>query len=428
MIDKIEAIGIPKGSVAMSNSKQKDEELACLQHAIKIGRKGHGATKRFMKALDDSPIERDEDERPDFILKVKEDSKNLGFKYLGIEHFVIDQASERMRKNQGKITGRSIRRTNEICTIFDKYKDEILGDGDCVQEVGKDLTGVIARALEDKQNSSYSSFIRSFRYAVSRHLNKAEVYRAHVADQCKAAEEDVRLAFLMDVRTDFGNFYLNKPSGKKRRCLQGEMPMFEDVVDVLEGLGDRVDYAILVMNPLLVTNSPDVLVIDCSDVRRSLKRQMRPCYAFAGTEVAFEDGNRIAMDYSVQGTAHRTKGAIDITVDCSYRRASGEMILNAANVGSCIAWQARMSGKGYVSDFPVELMLARYGDSIAGWEVSDSDGDGRTINPVLRGYSAEEGDARVKRFVRRWEPALEESAGPQAGESDTNGHTERANI
>lgn len=182
------------------------------------------------------------------------------------------------------------------------------------------------------------------------------------------------------------------------------------------------------MNPLLVTNSPDVLVIDCSDVRRSLKRQMRPCYAFAGTEVAFEDGNRIAMDYSVQGTAHRTKGAIDITVDCSYRRASGEMILNAANVGSCIAWQARMSGKGYVSDFPVELMLARYGDSIAGWEVSDSDGGGRTINPVLRGYSAEEGDARVKRFVRRWEPALEKSAGPQAGESDTNGHTERANI
>lgn len=48
--------------------------------------------------------------------------------------------------------------------------------------------------------------------------------------------------------------------------------MFEDVVDILEGLGDRVDYAIFVMNPLLVTNNLNVLVIDCSDVRRSLKR------------------------------------------------------------------------------------------------------------------------------------------------------------
>jgi len=236
MIDKIEAIGIPKGSVAMSNSKQKDEELACLQHAIKIGRKGHGATKRFMKALDDSPIERDEDERPDFILKVKEDSKNLGFKYLGIEHFVIDQASERMRKNQGKITGRSIRRTNEICTIFDKYTDEILGDGDCAQEVGKDLAGVIARALEDKQNSSYSSFIRSFRYAVSRHLNKAEVYRAHVADQCKAAEEDVRLAFLMDVRTDFGTSILTSRPVRSAVAYREKCPCSKMLSTFLRGL------------------------------------------------------------------------------------------------------------------------------------------------------------------------------------------------
>lgn len=382
----------------MKKTSKKDQERACLDRAFELGLRGKGKTKRLLERLSGELLQRDVEERPDFVVRLEGDSGCL----LGIEHFVVDQASEELIKQPGIYSGKSVIHEVEARRIYEEYRDDVLAGVDCMQELGNTLAKTMAGLMADQRNSSYLSFIRHFDYTVNKHLRRVNEYRDNVARQCGVEKDKVRIAFLMDIRTDFLDFYINKPSGKVRRCRQGEMPMFEGVVNILESLEGKVDYAILVMDSMITSAAPSVLAIDCGSVRKSLARQGRNIYVFAGSESSFADDMTIVSDFEVNCVSELTDGSVDFVFQCDYKQADPETILTAGLIGARTAWNAKKTGRGFVADIPVEVIMVQFGEDIVGWRKPNEFAGERCAQPVLVDYDSKTGTERLEAFQKKW--------------------------
>ena len=77
----------------------KADEIACLDLAIKACLAQHGISKRIGLLLSGEDIQRDSDERPDFLRTSKLDGNHNGI-VIGIEHFRVDHFSRELKNNR----------------------------------------------------------------------------------------------------------------------------------------------------------------------------------------------------------------------------------------------------------------------------------------------------------------------------------------
>lgn len=381
---------------------KKDSELACYELAMKAGIKGKGRTKRLLMQLQGKLVERNEGERPDLIFDVPATEKHPAF-YLGVEHFLVDQASEELNKKPGKFISKSAMNERAIRAVFDEKVKVDDRDQDSWGRLGK-LTDRIASQMKDQSNSSYYSFIKHMSYVVDGHLGNVDDYKRTVSKECGVATERVRIAFLIDVRTNFLNLFVNRPSGKMRRCLLGELPMFEDVVAILERLQGVVDYAILVMNQPLGSSTPKVIAFKCDDIRGNLEKHRECVYTFASTSAVcgMEDG--IARDFEVDGRLERKDSSDDLVLRWSFSLANEEAIWATALEGTHIAWRAKQRGEGFIADMPVQLVMAYYGDCIKDWAMKREPSGNYYSQPIVVDFDKSKAEKRLEAFTAKWIP------------------------
>ena len=77
----------------------KADEQACLDCAVKACLAQHGISKRIGLLLSGEDIQRDNDERPDF-MRLSTPSGDHGSVVLGIEHFRVDHFSRELTNNR----------------------------------------------------------------------------------------------------------------------------------------------------------------------------------------------------------------------------------------------------------------------------------------------------------------------------------------
>ena len=394
----------------MASLNKKERERLCLNKVYASISRRHGNSKRLLEGLQGLEIERADDERPDFIIKRKD-----GY-CLAIEHFVVDQASEELRKSPGRFTGKSIQLENKTRETYEEYREDVLSEGSRIDELGAELADIMAETLAGQRNSNYYSFLRHFEYCVDSHLQSVEDYRKSASRYGGVPLSKVKVVFLIDTRTSFENLYINKPSGKVCRCAHGELPLFEDIVSVLEGLKGRVDFVVMVEQPNLGCSNPDIAVVDCASVCKSLKSQgLREC-VFAGSELAFKDGGSISSEFEVSAMSSRNEDGLTMGFECSYKQVDQDAILTSGLIGAQAAWHARKDGKKYVADIPVQMIMTKFYDSIVGWRSPNKALNETCAQPVLRGYDPVEGEAKMSLFQSRFFEESAESETESAGQ------------
>ena len=380
----------------MTPGSKKGRERICLDKAYASISRKHGNSKRLLEGLQGVEIERTDSERPDFIIR-----RSDGF-CLAIEHFVVDQASEELRKSPGRFTGKSILLEDKTRRVYEEYREDVLSEGIRMDELGAELASIMAETLAGQRNSTYHSFLRHFEYCVDSHLQSVEEYRRSASHYGGVPLAKVKVVFLIDMRTSFENLYINKPSGKVRRCNHGELPLFEEVVTVLEGLKGRVDFVIMVAQPNLGCANPDVIVVDCANVRKSLKSQgLREC-VFAGSELAFKDSGSISSEFEVSAMSSRNEDGLTMDFECSYKQVDQDAILTSGLIGAQVAWRARKHGKKFAADIPVQIIMTQFGDSIVGWRPPNKASNETCAQPVLVGYDSADGETRMNLFQSRF--------------------------
>src|SRR5699024_6174779 len=96
----------------------------------------------------------------------------------------------------------------------------------------------------------------------------------------------VRLGFLIEIHTEFTHLiYIRK--GKRHYAADGTMPMFEDVVKLLEQeiRTAKIDFLILYLSQTYPNKNDRIIYIKSNDIRHELERQNIPIYEYAGPDL-----------------------------------------------------------------------------------------------------------------------------------------------
>lgn len=76
---------------------------------------------------------------------------------------------------------------------------------------------------------------------LKKHLNSVSVYRQNLMKYATSGER-IKLAFLIEIHTEMGRLFLNDKKGTRRND-NGNLPIFQNIVDILEKLDTKkVDF------------------------------------------------------------------------------------------------------------------------------------------------------------------------------------------
>lgn len=271
-------------------SKQDDKksisEINRFNIAVSNGLKKNNSTGHILKFLNGEIIQRSKNDCPDiakWCFRGKSKEKIL----VGIEHFEIDQFSKKKKDGYTSI-GREI--SNIQSKIFEKGHEELINSGDVSNYNKEKLLDSISDLVKETVISSYNTFIEAFRYHLTHHVKKYDIYvknLKNISSDCK-----IELALFLDIRTAFQSyFYYDGIDYRKNK--NGLSPVFEDIVVELEKIDQKkFKYIVLMMsNNTPLSNAIEVIALRTGNIRLQLKNQHIDIFNYFGEDM--EDHSKI---------------------------------------------------------------------------------------------------------------------------------------
>lgn len=377
---------------------KKEGEQTCLALAMKLGLQRKGETRRIVKRLIGEEFAREKAESPDFVKAVGPTRKGDKGALVGIEHFCVDHLSEPMRKDGGKtVSSLGSKERSKIRALYDKGHKALMGTGELPEDAISELVSAASELFEAVKKSSYYSFLRSFDYSLNKHLGKTGDYRRELKALAKEGQR-VGLAFLIEVHSDFSNMFLRDRRGV-RRCPPGFMPMFEDVVSLLEKASGQVDHVVLVMSSTVHGKEASVLAINGNNIRGSLEKQRAAIYEYVGEDRFQPERREMPRRVEVTPTYTHDESGLNMTLECTWTDAAPECKFEAAMLGLKKAHGASLAGRCCVSTFTVHFLSEVLMDRIICWPEMQN-GSFAAMPQIA--MSAEEPYARFRSFEDRW--------------------------
>lgn len=262
----------------------KNSERKCLERVIELGLKQRGPTKQFAKVLrtafENGNIQ--EQERPDFIVSVL-DEKSQRKNVIGIEHFRIDHLIEEKRNKSG-VVSTGVQAIQSVNRIYEKHHDIVQGSDMIPDYVLEAIREEVGKQLQQLQSATYPNFLRSFSYVLNKHIQRADLYRENLK-KYSGKSNKVRLGFLMEIHTEFTHLVYNR-KGKQHYATDGTMPMFEDVVALLEQETKfaKIDFFILYLSQTFPNRNDKLIYFKGNNIRHELEKQKIPIYEYAGPD------------------------------------------------------------------------------------------------------------------------------------------------
>lgn len=299
----------------MNDKKQTEEKV--LEIAIQQGLKQKGISKQIAKLISAPEVKREQCERPDFVKLFSPQDRNQPQILVGIEHFRVDMNSNRPTNKKGepgKIRAIGAAREKHAMEVFNKWHGkDIMAAYD---EVMKDISKVIEPGIIDVMTISYKNYLESFDHSLNEHLQKIGAYKATLNRINSKIQH--KMVFLIEIHTEFQNLYyynLKKGAFHDAKII----PMFEDVVKMLEKIDDRlVDYVVLCFDGLIMTQNASVICLPVRNIRKHIEKQNIAIYEYAGHD-------RILPAFATKNMDSRA------TVD--YKYSNGETILTLSYEG-----------------------------------------------------------------------------------------------
>lgn len=360
----------------MNNQKKAKEEQS-LREVLEFARKKQGRTHRILHELAGEIVEREDNERPDFILRVKPKSKHDQGKLIGIEHFVIDQFA--FKNKRGVMESSSKKDANKVQKVRNKYGDLSNASDQIVDDAFSELVRVICGSMATKLQSGYNGLIDSFSQAVTQHINQVPSYYKQIDKLAK--KEKKELCFLIDCICDFSELYLVK-GDKVDQCIQGYLPLYDDIIQILETLSRRgVQYVILAMRAPFTERLTEVLALPTKNIRVECKRQNIEVYRYVAKDRLLTENYAELKDVKVncqiarEGAQFNTKFTVEA---CAINAEFMEKLVN--NAVYC-AWWAKEHGESYVADRVVLVAMETLARYIVRWEQGKGE-NSWVFNPI----------------------------------------------
>ena len=247
---------------------KEDQEEQCFVEAIKAGRRKKTRTKNIVNYLDGAQVEREKQDRPDIIRKCKHGKKNITYSIVGIEHFIVDALS----KTKGsKMVSYGMESLHHIKNIYEKGHDELEKTGSPSEESMDKMMGQTTLLVKDVFNTPYLSFVEAFKYNLEHHIRRVDEYKRRLKDVANGYP--IEVAFLIEMRAEWNHIYFidNK---KATQNINGTIPMFEDVVAILETIDPtQVKFVILMLKNMVYDDVKDVIAFRTGDIRKNLAQQ-----------------------------------------------------------------------------------------------------------------------------------------------------------
>lgn len=334
---------------------KKDDEMYSLDKAIQIGKSRYSITKKIATRLSGDFIYREIEERPDFVKKSLENGRRDEC-IVGIEHFRVDHLS--LQKKDGRVGSTGVMYNIESNRVFNRWNSKIGESSEIDLAAINDIQNLIWNQFKRVNNTDYPTFISAFKYSLNKHMEKVESYREELKKIANGKK--VELAFLIEVHSEFKNKYLTNKKGTKK-SLTGIMPMFNDVVEMLERIDSKkVDYIILLLCETQINESTDVIAFKTGDIYKQLIKQKKSIYEYAGKDFfnqsfsgnldnlesknrVYQKDDDIIMDFKYDKFNQDDRQQLEIILKCCERVSSFEK-----------------QGKNYITDVSVQAAIDIY--------------------------------------------------------------------
>lgn len=377
---------------------KKEEERECFEKALDLGMRQKGETKRIMKRLEGVELPREKPERPDFVKVINPTRRGDKDTLVGIEHFCVDHLAEPMRKDDGKTTNSlGSKERSKMRATYEEGHKALMETGELPEEALDGVVSIASGLLAATKKSSYYSFLHSFECALNKHLRKTNEYKRELMVLANEGQR-IEMAFLIEIHTDFSNMFLRNHKGV-RKCPSGFMPMFEDVVNLLERTSNRVDHIVLLMGATAHGKETSALALNARNIRGSLAKQKVDIYEYVGEDRFLPEMWAVPREVKVTPSYTTDETNLNIILECMWTDAAPECKVDAAFRGLKQAHEASLSGRCCVSTFAVHLLSEIFLDEIVCWP-EERTGPYANMPQVKMG--SEGLDAKLHAFEDKW--------------------------
>ena len=360
----------------MNNQKKAKEEQS-LWEVFEFARKKQGRTHRILHELAGEIVEREDYERPDFILRVKPKSKHDFGKLIGVEHFVVDQFAFRNKK--GVMESSSKKDAHNVQRVRNKYGDLSNAPDQMVDDAFSEFVRVICGSMEMKLQSGYNGLMDSFSQAVTQHIRQVPSYYKQI-DKL-ANKEKKELCVLIDCICDFSELYLVTGNDVKQ-CKQGYLPIYDDIIKILEPLYRQgIQYVILAMRAPFSERLTEVLALPTKNIRSECRRQNIEVYRYAAKDRLLTEDYAELKDVKVDCQITRTEEQFNTKYTVEARAINAELMDKLVNNAVYCACWAKEHGESYVTDQVVLVTMETLARYIVRWEQGTGE-NSWVFNPI----------------------------------------------
>lgn len=383
----------------MEQKRKKERERAILEGALTAARDRGGEGRRNADRIRGQYLEREgESESPDFVIRMTPKASSKADHLIGIEHFRVDHFCKANKKggHMDSIPAREQRQIEALQQSWNPNDSEEIPDA-----VFECVGNIIGRSLAVRRNAFFDNFVTSFSQGLEKHLGKVERYRENVANLA-LNDEEVQLAFLVEIHTDFSGLFFNN-GNHVARVQKGFMPLFSEVAELLETAAKHVDYLIMCFCPAQIDEIVDCWILRCESLRKSLERHKEPIVEYYG------ENKRTPSRKDITLIPHMRKGKEDLhfSYDEQGRELNPETKLSLCLADLPAALESKKQNHPFVATMTMQLILDLLGDVImeAGFR------SGISMIDIVRYRSLisdGEFSRRMKTFERKYFPDYQE--------------------
>ena len=296
----------------------KADEQACLDFAVKACLAQHGISKRIGLLLSGEDIQRDNDERPDF-MRLSTSSGDHGSVVLGIEHFRVDHFSRELTNN--RVGSYGIGYEKNLKRSVNTWQPQISSDKEIPAGALKSIGELVAQLLSQQIQATYNSFISAFSYSLNKHLESIDFYHSQL--ERYAGNYEKKLAFLIEIHSDFHKLFFHDKNGTH----YGEktIPLFDELVTIMEKIDPRkVHYLILCFGDTVYNDSTKVIAVPTKNLRGHLAKRNIPIYHYAGHDICLSGFQTPRLDFKATSDYERQGDNIDFHITVASRDIKDE--------------------------------------------------------------------------------------------------------
>lgn len=372
----------------------KNTEKDCIDKALKYSKTQHGKSKSIINMLKGIDVQRQEDERPDFLKRAKDiDGKEI---LIGIEHFQVDGVS--IKKKNGKYAGTEQKRLKDTKEIFNKYKKQMINNDfisdDVFRSATEEINNVVKTAVEYYSNATYKDFVNAFEQKLTAHAKNIPAYYQNV-EQYKRNNEKAKMMFLIDVFGNFSGLFFNS-NKKVKQVNVDETPLFSEIVNILDNvIGNKIDYIVICLGNGTETK---IIGIEAKNILQELNKQKIKIYDYLCYDRVYPLMTNAKCLCKI---VKQTKDEITTNLECTSQQLDTKTLLLLSYHYFYFCYQSRKHKKNFITNSSIQLLLDVLSKYLCTWKLY-CNGNIKLYFPIFNINDIDILNQEISDFEKQW--------------------------